>query len=104
MVADPITGKPPAAELPSGRNRSPFTLLHGMFDAAVPVAASREFAGVLNRNEWPVELVELPADHGSIAGAAYDPVAGRYSAAGDRHILAVAADVAARIATAPNVG
>jgi dienelactone hydrolase len=103
MVADPITGKQPAAELPPGRHRCPFTLLHGISDAAVPVQFSREFAAALERNEWPVELVELPADHGSIAGATYDPVADRYSAARDRDILAVAADVADRIATPPNV-
>jgi hypothetical protein len=45
-------------------------------------------------------MVELDADHASIAGATYDPAAGRYSAADDSATLAVAADVAARIAAA----
>jgi hypothetical protein len=47
-----------------------------------------------------VQVVELPADHGSIAGAVYDASAGRYRAAADAETLAVAADVAARIAAA----
>ena len=54
----------------------------------------------LRHNDWPVEVVELPADHGSIAGAVYDAAAGRYSAATDSKTLAVAADVAAHIADA----
>jgi hypothetical protein len=45
-----------------------------------------------------VEVVELHADHGSIAGASYDTTADRYVAADDPQTLAVAADVAARIA------
>jgi dipeptidyl aminopeptidase/acylaminoacyl peptidase len=76
-------------------------LLHGLSDDVIPVTVSREFASVLRRNDWPVELVELPADHGSIAGARYDTAADRYSAAGDRHTLAVATEVAARIAALP---
>ncbi|BBZ13649.1 alpha/beta fold hydrolase [Mycobacterium branderi] len=103
MVPDPITGKQPAAWLPDAQNRSPFTLLHGVADHAVPVEASREFALALEQNDWPVELVELAADHGSIAGASYDPVADRYSAGQDRDTLAVAADVAARIAAAAGI-
>lgn len=98
LVADPISGRQPAAGLPREENRTPFTLLHGLADDAVPVAWSHEFASALEHNEWPVQVVELAADHGSIAGAAYDPVADRYSAAEDRDTLAVAADVAARIA------
>lgn len=98
MVPDPISGKPPAAGLPDETNRSPFTLLHGAADGVVPVAASREFASALEQNSWPVELVELGADHGSIAGAVYDPVADRYSAGQDETTLAIAAEVAARIA------
>jgi hypothetical protein len=43
-------------------------------------------------------VAELNADHASIAGATYDPGAGRYSAAEDAETLAIAADVAARIA------
>ncbi|MBO0864010.1 MAG: alpha/beta fold hydrolase [Mycobacterium sp.] len=98
MVPDPITGKQPGAELPSGGDRCPFSLLHGMSDDAVPIDASREFAAALRRNNWPVELVELAADHGSIAGATYDRAADRYAAAEDEDTLAVAADVAAHIA------
>lgn len=101
MVPDPITARPPGAELPGDGNRCPFTLLHGMFDEAVPVEASREFAATLKDHKWPVELIELAADHGSIAGATYDPVADRYSAAEDDATLAVAGDVAAHIAVLP---
>ncbi|GBE68106.1 hypothetical protein MFM001_45680 [Mycobacterium sp. MFM001] len=103
MVPDPITGKQPAAWLPDAQNRSPFTLLHGVADHAVPVATSRDFASALEQNDWPVELVELAADHGSIAGAGYDPVADRYSPGQDRDTLAVASDVAARIAAAAGI-
>ncbi|ORW05920.1 alpha/beta hydrolase family protein [Mycobacterium kyorinense] len=103
MVPDPITGKQPAAWLTDAQNRSPFTLLHGVADHAVPLQASRDFASALEQNGWPVELAELAADHGSIAGASYDPVADRYSAGRDRDTLAVAADVAARIAAAAGI-
>jgi dipeptidyl aminopeptidase/acylaminoacyl peptidase len=98
MVPDPIFGRMPSTELPSGGGRWPFTLLHGLSDHVIPIAVSREFASVLRRNGWPVELVELPADHGSIAGARYEAAADRYVAADDAETLAVAADVAARIA------
>ncbi len=60
-----------------------------------PAVVSRRIS---NDHGWPVELVELDADHASIAGAGYDSVAGRYNAAEDDESLAVAADVAARIA------
>jgi dipeptidyl aminopeptidase/acylaminoacyl peptidase len=96
MATDPISGEIPARRL-AGADRSPFTLLHGTADDVVPLAASRDFAGELERHGWPVELVEINADHASIAGAAYDPVAGRYSAADDAETLAVASDVASRI-------
>jgi dienelactone hydrolase len=96
MATDPISGDAPVRRL-AGADRSPFTLLHGTADDVVPVAASRDFAGELERHGWPVELVEINADHASIAGAAYDPVAGRYSAADDAETLAVASDVASRI-------
>jgi dienelactone hydrolase len=100
MLADPIFGHVPATQLPGGARRSPFTLLHGVSDRVIPVSVSSDFAAALRRNNWPVKVFELPADHGSIAGATYDAVAGRYSAAGDRATLAVAADVAAHIADA----
>lgn len=98
MAPDPISGQHLPAELPRENGRPPFTLLHGVSDDVVPISQSRAFASTLERNEWPVELVELAADHGSIAGAVYDPVADRYSAADDPATLAVAADVAGRIA------
>jgi dienelactone hydrolase len=104
MVADPISGSVPATQLHRSGARSPFTLLTGVSDRVIPVAAAREFASALQNNDWPVEVVELPADHGSIAGAVYDPVEGRYSAATDSTTLAVAADVAARIADAGRSG
>ena len=83
MVTDPIFGRVPATQLKPGARRCPFTLLHGLSDDVIPVAATHEFASALRRNEWPVEVVELPADHGSIAGASYDTAADRYSAADD---------------------
>jgi dipeptidyl aminopeptidase/acylaminoacyl peptidase len=47
-------------------------LLHGVADDVIPIGSSRSFASTLERNGWPVEFVELGADHGAIAGAAYD--------------------------------
>lgn len=98
MAPDPISGREPAADVASNGARRPFTLLHGVADEVVPVSASRRFAAVLEQHGWPVDLVERDADHASIAGARYDPVAGGYHAADDRETLAIAADVAARIA------
>ncbi|OBI93260.1 esterase [Mycobacterium alsense] len=98
MAPDPISGRTPADALRPDGAGAPFTLLHGLADDAVPVAASRDFAAGLERVGWPVELVELAADHGSIAGADYDPVADRYEPATGGRALEVAAEVAARIA------
>jgi dienelactone hydrolase len=98
IAPDPISGREPASDVASNGPRSSFTLLHGVADDVVPVSASRRFAAVLEQHGWPVDVVELDADHASIAGARYDPVAGRYDAAEDRETLTVAADVAARIA------
>ncbi|WP_267309119.1 alpha/beta hydrolase family protein [Mycobacterium barrassiae] len=98
MVADPISGEPLVAHLADVRDRVPFTLLHGVNDDVVPVAASRDFAATLRQHAWPVSVAELPADHASIAGASYDAVAGRYSAAVDLDALTTADDVASRIA------
>ncbi|ORB13665.1 esterase [Mycolicibacterium moriokaense] len=95
MVTDPVFGEPLVAD--SGV-RVPFTLLHGVDDDVIPVAASREFAAMLRQHDWPVSLAELPADHATIAGASYDAVAGRYSAADDPDALKIADEVAARIA------
>ncbi|MCV7443183.1 alpha/beta fold hydrolase [Mycobacterium paraense] len=98
MVPDPISGRPPSDMLSADRVGAPFTLLHGLADDAVPVAASRDFAAELRAVGWPVELVELAADHGSIAGADYDPVADRYEPGRSEEAQRVAAEVAARIA------
>jgi dipeptidyl aminopeptidase/acylaminoacyl peptidase len=98
MAPCPITGRHLATELPGGEDHPSFTLLHGVADDVVPVAASRQFASILAQNKFPVEFVELATDHGAIAGATYDPGADRYSAAEDAETLAVATDVAARIA------
>ncbi|OBA64074.1 esterase [Mycobacterium sp. 1100029.7] len=98
LVADPITGGTPGQGMTPARDGPPFTLLHGLSDKVIPVAASRDFAGHLERVGWPVELVELAADHGSIAGAEYDPAADRYHAAAGGPAHEVASDVAARIA------
>lgn len=98
MVRDPICGERVEMALADGRDRSPFTLLHGVADDVVPIGASRAFASTLEHNGWPVSCVELVTDHGAIAGATYDPAADRYSAADDRETLAVATDVARRIA------
>ncbi len=97
MVPDPISGEPLPTELREDA-RVPVTLLHGEADDVVPADASRDFAAILERNGWPVECVVLAADHGSIAGATYDSGADRYSPASDPETLAIADDVAARIA------
>jgi dienelactone hydrolase len=101
MVADPIFGRVPATQLAGDARPGPFTLLHGVADAVIPVAVTHEFAAALRQNEWPVQVAELPATHGSIAGARYDRAAHRYAPADDAETLAVAADVAACIAAAP---
>jgi dienelactone hydrolase len=97
---DPISGRRPTVGPPSDGVGSPFTLLHGLADDAVPVQASQTFAADLEQAGWPVKLVELAADHGSIVGAEYDPVADRYAPATGGPALGVAAEVAARIAAA----
>lgn len=98
MARDPISGTHLQDDLSAERTGSPFTLLHGVGDDVVPVSASRTFAAGLERVGWPVELVELPTDHGAIAGAVYDPTADRYSPATDAETLTTAGDVASRIA------
>jgi dipeptidyl aminopeptidase/acylaminoacyl peptidase len=100
MIADPIFGALPATLLHHDAKPTPFTLLHGVADRVIPVSVAYDFATALRRHDWPVEVVELPADHGSIAGAAYDPVARGYHAATDARSLAVAADVATHIVDA----
>lgn len=100
MVADPIFGRVPAIQLDHGAARHPFTLLHGLSDDVIPVAVTRDFGSALRHHGWPVEVAEVPADHGSIAGARYDTAADRYAPADDPATLAVAAEVAARIVAA----
>jgi dipeptidyl aminopeptidase/acylaminoacyl peptidase len=100
MVADPIFNEVPADRVHDTADATPFTLLHGKADRVIPVSVAYDFAAALRQHDWPVQVVELAADHGSIAGAVYDPVAGRYHAATDELSLAVAAEVAALIADA----
>jgi predicted esterase len=103
MIADPIFNELPAAQLHDAAKPTPFTLLSGSADPVIPLSVAENFASSLRQHNWPVQVVELPADHGSIAGATYDPVARAYHAADDPRRLAVAADVAARIADAGHV-
>jgi predicted esterase len=100
MVPDPIFHELPATQLGQAAHSTPFTLLHGVSDRVIPVSVAYDFAAALRDAGWPVLVAELPADHGSIAGAGYDPVAGRYHNASDPETLAVAAEVAAHIADA----
>ena len=100
MIADPIFHELPAAQLHDTAKATPFTLLHGVADRVIPISVANDFAAALRQHDWPVRVAELPADHGSIAGAAYDPVARAYHAATDERSLAVAADVAGLIARA----
>jgi dienelactone hydrolase len=100
-ATDPISGRrlfDDATGHGEGRASTPFTLLHGLHDDVVPLTASMTFAASLERAGWPVEVIELDADHGSIAGARYDASADRYAPAEDEQTLAVVHDVAARIA------
>ncbi|MEE2855013.1 MAG: esterase [Actinomycetota bacterium] len=98
MVPDPIFGAALTDGLSGADIGSPFTLLHGLDDDVVPVHASRDFAARLERVGWPVEVVELAADHGSIAGADYDALADCYEPGTSKEALRVAEEVAARIA------
>lgn len=98
MAPDPLTGRAPAVGPPADRRGTPFTLLHGLADDVVPVTASRDFADHLRRAGWRVETAELAADHGSIAGADYDPAADRYGPGTSADALRAAGEVAGRIA------
>jgi predicted esterase len=98
MAPDPISGRVVADDVVLDKDSPPgFTLLHGVADDMVPVGASRKFAAHLERVGWPVNLVELAADHGSIVGADYDPIADCYRATESGRALEVAGEVAARI-------
>jgi dienelactone hydrolase len=96
---DPISGGH-VADDPGAGSGSPFTLLHGVHDDVVPLTATTTFAAHLRQCGRPVEVVELDADHGSIAGARYEVADDRYAPADDPGTLGVARDVAARIAAA----
>lgn len=101
MADDPFTGIALDDVLrSSSAARTPFTLLHGVADDVVPTETSRVFAEQLEACGRRAEYVELAADHGSIAGARFDPSADRYDPSDDPRTLAVADDVASRIATA----
>jgi predicted esterase len=100
MAPEPFTGRPLAEALAHSTRPTPFTLLHGSRDDVVPASASRDFADLLRHHEWTVDVDELDTDHAAIAGAEYDAAADRYHAAEDPTALAVAADVAERIAGA----
>lgn len=96
-IADPISGEVPSQRLSSVGTGNGFTLLHGTDDDVVPVEESRSFAGHLDGAGWTVDLVELAADHGSIAGARYDADGDRYVATDDDETRAVVAQVAGHI-------
>lgn len=98
MVPEPISGRTLTEALAVDRLGAPFTLLHGLADDAVPLTASKAFADGLERVGWPVDLVNLEADHGSIAGAEYDPRTDRYQPAKGGAAQEVGGDVSARIA------
>ncbi len=98
MATDPISGRTVTELLSGGQAHTPFTLLHGLADDVVPPTASEEFASALQHAGWPVQVVTLAADHGSIAGADYDAAADRYVPGESDGAQQVARDVAERIA------
>ncbi|KAA0114597.1 alpha/beta hydrolase [Mycolicibacterium sp. P9-22] len=98
MVDDPITGGPVLRDIPDTAARTPFSLLVGDADDVVPASAAVQFAARLQALDWPVEIVEIAADHGSIAGARYDAAADRYEPGHDAATGAVARAVATHIA------
>lgn len=98
MAPDPVSGQVLTDLRSAGHLSTPFTLLHGRKDDAVPVQASHEFSASLRKFGCSVDVVELAADHGSIAGADYDPDADRYVPGTSEHARQVGAEVADRIA------
>lgn len=98
MVDDPISGGPVQQDVPDTAVRTPFSLLVGDADDVVPASAAVQFAAGLQALDWPVEIVEVAADHGSIAGARYDAAADRYEPDDDPATAAVARAVATHIA------
>jgi alpha-beta hydrolase superfamily lysophospholipase len=98
MVDDPISGGPVLRDVPDTAVRTPFSLLVGDGDEVVPASAAVEFAAGLQALDWPVEIVEVAADHGSIAGARHDAAADRYEPDDDPATAVVARAVATHIA------
>lgn len=98
MVNDPISGGPILNLVADDAPRAPFTLFSGNADDVVPTSVSTEFAAALRAIDWPVDVVELDADHGSIAGARYDPGLDRYDSANDPATQKVVDVIADRIA------
>lgn len=98
MANDPVSGQPATDLLSADWVGAPFTLLHGRSDDVVPLTSSTEFAAALEHAGWPVDVVVLAADHGSIAGAEYDSAADRYVPGEGEHTQLVAREVADRIA------
>jgi dienelactone hydrolase len=96
IAPDPISGDLLTGQIPDGDGRSPFTLVHGIADDMSPVTTSRAFGQALELAQWPVELVEVPTDHGGIVGVELDPSG--WSPATNEATRAVAAGVAGRIA------
>lgn len=98
MVDDPISGGPVLRDVPETGLRTPFSLLVGDGDDVVPASAAIEFAAGLRARNWPVEIIEVAADHGSIAGARYDGAADRYEPDDDPATVAIARAIATHIA------
>jgi dienelactone hydrolase len=96
---DPLSGRPPADLLPGG-GATPFLLLHGVSDDVIAPAAGRDFAAALQRHGWPVDVVEIDADHATIVGARYDADGDRYLPADDAAALDTAEAVARRMLAA----
>jgi predicted esterase len=98
VAPDPISGETLTGSLPTIDHPSPFTLIHGIADDVAPVSMSRAFAQALELAQWPVELVELPTDHAGIVGTTFDDAREHCLPATDEKTIAVAAEVADRIA------
>lgn len=98
-ATDPISGGPLGDGLEGGPTGA-FTLLHGLHDDVVPITVSTTFATRLGECGWPAEVVELDADHGSIAGARYDATGDCYAPSEDPATLRISDEVARRIAVA----
>jgi predicted esterase len=68
---------PVLARIAEGRTRPvPIFLVHGVRDEVVPVEHGRQLAEVGTGHGWPVELIELDADHVAVAWVDDDPEPG----------------------------